>query len=99
MRAIVLAVTRHAFTGEDGREVALCKVHYLGDEYDGKDGRGLGVLNISGGLELWEVFETVPGVYNLEFGQRPGRHGRPVLTLQGAELVESLEGVLSSGEV
>lgn len=97
MKAIVLAVTRHAFTGEDGREVALCKVHYLGDEYIEEDARGLGVLNISGGLDLWDNFQTVPGVYQLEFGQRPGRYGRPMVTLQGAELVESLEGVLSSG--
>lgn len=97
MRAIVLAVTRHQFTADDGREVALCKVHYLGDEFDSDDARGLGVLNISGDVELWQQFEVVPGVYDLEFGQRPGRHGRPIVTLQGAELVESLEGVFSSG--
>lgn len=89
---LVLHVRPFDFEAEDGRQIRGSSVTYVdlsADEAPGELGRP--PLTISATTEVARSFRQVPGVYALDFRQRRGKAGKPVLTLAGGELVKPVE--------
>ena len=79
-RCLVLCARRYSFKDEGGRQVDGVTLSYLtGDREDGSDRRGMEPLTISGDQRLYSELQELPGVYELDFKQRPGKNGRPTL--------------------
>ena len=49
--------------------------------------RGADVFNISGSKDLWDACGSLPGFYDVSFGQRPGKGGRPQIRVLSLEFV------------
>lgn len=90
MSYLVLSVRPYSFEADDGRNLSGASVTYVDLEADstpGPDARSaFAPLTISAPARLASDFPSVPGVYQLDFTQRRGKGGRPVLALGGATL-------------
>ena len=49
--------------------------------------RGVDVFTISGSKELWASCENLPGFYDVDFAQRPGKGGRPQLQIRALQFL------------
>lgn len=79
-RCLVLCARRYSFKDDGGRQVDGVTLSYLtGDREEGADRRGMEPLTISGDSRLYPELQELPGVYDLDFKQRPGKNGRPTL--------------------
>ena len=89
----MLSAKRYNFTNDDGEKVAGTTLQYLDpvELVSEEARRGVEVLTISAPLELFDQLHTLPGSYDLGFRQRPGRNGRPTLTLTSAAFLEGVE--------
>lgn len=91
MKVLVVSVTLYRFAGEGGEVVEGCRVQYLDRRANRSTEKGLGVYSITCPKAMWDEFPVVPGWYELELGQRPGRHGRPQVTVEGVRFLEAAE--------
>jgi hypothetical protein len=81
-RCILLSARRYEFQDDKGKAVAGVTLTYLTDEVQTEgDTRGCQPLSVSAPLDVWPQLGTLPGVYDLDFKQRPGPKGKPTLTL------------------
>lgn len=48
---------------------------------------GVDVFNLSAPKEIWGDLATLPGVFDVDFGMRPGKGGRPSLQVRGLHFV------------
>lgn len=88
MANLVLGVRRIDFTGDDGRRVQMVKVSYVGSPESSEDVRGCLPMTVtSRNMDLFDVFRSVPGHYELNFEMRPDSKGRPMTVLTGGRLV------------
>ena len=79
-RCLVLCARRYSFKDDSQRQVDGVTLSYLtGDREEGADRRGMEPLTISGDQRLYMDLQELPGVYELDFKQRPGKNGRPTL--------------------
>lgn len=85
-RCIVMTARRYDFNDQaTGRRVEGVTLTYVtGDIEQQPDYRGYPVLQISAPMGVWPELRALPGVYAVEFRQRPGPKGRP--TLQAVNL-------------
>lgn len=92
-RVLILAARRYSFKDEtSGRLVEGTTVNYVtGDAQESADSRGLATLTISGPLDVMASLRDLPGVYEVDFKQRPGKNGRPQLQLVGVQFVRALD--------
>lgn len=91
MKCIILSARRYDFADDKGKQVAGVSVHYIeGKPLQDADERGNIPLKISATPETWGKLRDLPGVYDCDFRQRPGKDNRPTLTLTGVQFVSPL---------
>jgi hypothetical protein len=88
-RCIVLTARRYDFQDEKtGRRIEGVTLTYLtGEAEEQADYRGQAVMQIPAPADIWHQLPTIPGVYAIDFRQRPGLKGRPTLQAVGAEFL------------
>lgn len=85
---LVLSAKRFDFKNDAGEQVTGSSVTYLdveGGSINEPNRRGVEPLTIAAPIEVFQQFDQVPGFYSLDFRQRPGKNGRPTLTLVGVK--------------
>jgi hypothetical protein len=100
-KCIILSARQYDFNDKDtGRNVRGVTLNYLtADVEQEPERRGMPVLTISAAFELWPSLSVVPGVYELDLKQRPGKNGRPTLTCTGVTFIAPVDlarGLVSS---
>ena len=92
---VVLGARSYSFTDDKGKPVSGVSVTYLtGDVEQEADRKGAFPLTINGPIELAASFPALPGVYDMDFRQRPGVKGKPTLQVVGANFKHALDGFL-----
>jgi hypothetical protein len=88
-RCIVMTARRYDFNDEaTGRRVEGVTLSYVvGDVEEQQDYRGRPVMSISAPGEMWSKLRALPGVYAVDFKQRPGPKGRPTLQAVGLQFL------------
>lgn len=77
---ILLSARRYDFKDEKDKTVQGVTLQYLtGDAESTETERGCSVFTITAPFDVWLTLKNVPGVYDLDFKQRPGKGGRPTL--------------------
>lgn len=85
---LILAARRYDFADESGRRIEGVTLTYLtGDVDNASDRRGQVPLSIPAPVAVWHQLQAVPGVYGIDFRQRPGKGGRPTLQAIGLEFL------------
>jgi hypothetical protein len=92
-RCLLLHARRYDFKDETtGRKVQGVKLTYLtGDVEAGDDQIGQVPLAISAPFDVWNDLGAVPGFYDVEFRQRPGKGGKPELKAVGLDFIEPVD--------
>ena len=89
---VVLGVRDYDFIDEKGQRRSGIKVFYLDEKDDGAHSRGYLPLVLTAAHEFLSSFPVVPGVYDLEFKQKPDRRtGRVVISLRSARYVSEFD--------
>lgn len=88
---LVLNAKRYSFANDNGEKVEGTTLQYLDpEEVVTEENRcGVEVMTITAPLDFYEQLTQVPGLYDLGFKQRPGKNGRPTLTVTSARFVSS----------
>ena len=88
---LVLNAKRYSFKNDDGEQVEGTTLQYLdpSEEVDEANRRGAEVLTITAPVKFFDELHTLPGLYELVFKQRPGKNGRPTLTVTTARFLDS----------
>lgn len=104
MRCLVLGARPYDFRDDDGARVSGATVHYL-TSTPASDAGAVGFLpmNLPASAEVGDQIKAqgAPAFYDIEFGQRPGRGGRPQTTLSAVEFIGAASIVVAeppSGE-
>ncbi len=85
---LILAARRYDFKDDDGRRIEGVTLTYLtGDVDQASDRLGQVPLSIPAPVGIWHDLQAVPGVYGIDFRQRPGKGGRPTLQAVGLEFL------------
>jgi len=94
-KVIVLSVNRYSYKKEN-RQVEGCNVAYFNPSPDSifkeSDLKGSPPLSVSCDYSFYDRFRVVPGIYELDFRQRPGQNNRPTNSLgDEVKFLSSLE--------
>lgn len=93
---VLLSARRYDFTGTDGGQVVGVTLTYLtGDVENSPDNRGAAPLSITAPVDLYAQLGPLPGLYDMDFKQRPGKGGKPTLQCTGVRFQTALDGLLS----
>ena len=89
---LLLSARRYDFKDDGGKQVEGVTLTYITEnvETDG-DTRGCQPLSVVGAAALWPKLADVPGVYDLDFKQRPGPKGKPTLQLVGMKYRSAID--------
>lgn len=81
----VIYANKFQFTNENtGQLVQGVSVTYLpNDPIQAENSRGKQPLKLSTKFDQWSNIEQVPGVYEMDFGMKAGKGGKPEMTLEG----------------
>ncbi len=92
---ILLSARRYDFKDEaTGKTVQGVNLQYVTRERDDSDDqRGCLMFTISAPFEVWEQLKAIPGVYDMDFKQRPGKGGRPTLQCVSATYKGSFDAL------
>lgn len=92
MKCIILSARRYDFEDATSKKhVQGVTVNYIeGKPLQEADERGSFPLKITGTPETWGKLAVLPGVYECDFRQRPGKDNRPTLTLTDVHFVSPL---------
>lgn len=67
MECAVVRVNRYNFEDEKtGNVFQGVNIQFLGDVEENKDVKGIEVGKISGDLQIYDMFDKVPGIYSIE---------------------------------
>ena len=92
---IVLSARQYDFEDDKGKHIQGVTINYLTGEVEAAgDRRGVFPFSINAPADVHAALKALPGVYELEFKQRPGPKGRPVVQVVGAKLRQALDGML-----
>jgi hypothetical protein len=92
---IVLNSRSYDFTDDQGKIVKGSNVTYLtGDVEASTQLKGVSTMTVSATDEVMSQLQELPGVYELDFKQRPGKNNRPTLTLTACKFMKALTGFL-----
>jgi hypothetical protein len=92
---IVLSAREYDFEDEKGKQIKGVTINYLtGDVESDHDRRGVFPFTINAPADVHHALKALPGVYQLDFKQRPGLKGRPVVQVVAAKLVQALDGMM-----
>lgn len=91
-KALILAARRFDFADDkSGKQVEGVSLTYLtGDVESSADSRGCQPMTVTGPVDVFASLRDVPGLYSVEFKQRPGRNGRPTLQCVGLDFVQAV---------
>lgn len=87
---VVLGVRRYSFRNEQGQQVEGMRVTYLDALEDSTNAKGFSPLTIGCDNSRWNEFSRVPGMYDLDFRQRPDSKGKPVLVLGESRFLQDV---------
>lgn len=88
---IVIGTSPFDLVDDNGQRVQGVKVYYLdNDQEDSNGAKGFFPLNLSIMGDHVSKFQSVPGIYDLEFKQKRDKYGKPSLSLRNVEFVESV---------
>jgi len=98
---LVLNAKRYSFKNDDGEQVEGTTLQYVepGELVEEENRRGAEVLTITAPVDFFGQLHTLPGLYDLAFRQRPGKNGRPTLTVTSARFLAGSELVSEVGRV
>jgi hypothetical protein len=90
---LVLNAKRYSFKNDDGEQIEGTTLQYLepGELVAEVNRRGADVMTITAPVDFYDQLSTLPGVYDLGFKQRPGKNGRPTLTVTSARFLSAAE--------
>lgn len=90
---LVLNAKRYSFANDDGEKVEGTTLQYLepAELVAEENRRGAEVMTITAPVEFYDQLPTLPGLYDLGFRQRPGKNGRPTLTVTSARFLAGAE--------
>lgn len=99
-RCVVLTARRYDFKDDDGRRIEGVTLTYVtGDAETQPDYRGRSVMSIPAPSDVWHQLRSIPGVYAVDFRQRPGPKGRPTLQAVAAEFIADADFSIFEGFV
>jgi hypothetical protein len=94
-KCLLLSARKYDFE-DNGKRVEGVSLVYLTDNIETTgDRRGCEPLKISAPLDVLPHLQAVPGVYQMDFKQRPGKNGRPTLQVVSVAFVEARDAFLS----
>ena len=97
-RCIVLTASRYDFKDDEGKRIEGVTLTYLTGEPESQpDYRGRAVMSIPAPMDIWHQLAAIPGVYGIDFRQRPGPKGRPTLQAVGAEFIAEADFAMFDG--
>lgn len=90
---LVLNAKRYSFANDEGEKVEGTTLQYLepGELVAEENRRGAEVLTITAPVDFFDQLPTLPGIYDLNFRQRPGKNGRPTLAVTSARFLSGAE--------
>ena len=90
---LVLNAKRYSFANDDGEKAEGTTLQYLepGELVAEENRRGAEVLTITAPVDFFDQLPTLPGLYDMHFRQRPGKNGRPTLTVTSARFLAAAE--------
>jgi hypothetical protein len=89
MQVLILGARRMNFQGNNGY-VDVTKVTYIEGKPEYTEGqKGFLPMTVTADVYVFGSI-TEPGIYEVEFRQRPDSKGRPVLSMSHAELIEAV---------
>lgn len=89
---VLLSARRYDFKDDAGKQVEGVTLTYITDNVETEgDTRGCQPMSVVGELAVWSKLDTVPGLYDLDFKQRPGPKGKPTLKLVDMKFVGPVE--------
>jgi hypothetical protein len=95
---VLLSARRYDFKDDAGKQVEGVTLTYITENVETEgDTRGCQPLSVAGASSVWSKLGAVPGIYDLDFKQRPGPKGKPTLQLVDVKFKEALE--LGFGDV
>lgn len=96
---ILLYARRYDFKDEAGKTVQGVNLQYLtGDLESSENEQGYPMITISAPFDVWGQLQAVPGVYDMEFKQRPGAKGRPTLQCVSASFREPFNAIIKQSK-
>lgn len=94
MKVLIIGAKRYSFINKDtGEHISGLNVHYLDPAYreDNNNTKGLLPIKITALDKVFDQLSEIPGIYEVDFRQRPGQGSKPVLTLVNAILIKPVE--------
>lgn len=89
---VLLSARRYDFKDDAGKQVEGVTLTYITENVETEgDTRGCQPLSVAGASSVWSKLGAVPGVYDLDFKQRPGPKGKPTLQLVDVKFKEAIE--------
>lgn len=90
-RCLVLSARQYDFKDDAGKQISGVTVNYLTlDQPTDSATRGCPPMTISAPVAVWRDLDVLPGYYDLDFRQRPGKGGKPTLMVVAGKLIEPL---------
>lgn len=91
-QCVLLSARRYDFKDDAGKQVEGVTLTYLTENVETEgDTRGCQPLSIAGASSVWSKLAVVPGVYDMDFKQRPGPKGKPTLQLVDMKFISPVE--------
>lgn len=92
---VLLSARQYNFTDDAGKSVQGVTLTYItGDVDSSGPRRGCAPMSVNAVPEVFAQLDAVPGLYDVDFRQRPGKGGRPTLTATALKLRSPLDGLL-----
>jgi len=88
---LVLHAKTYDFQSDRGERLSGVKVSYVDQAEDSPTQKGFPVMTITGDISIMNQISNLPGLYNLDFRQKPNSKGQPTLVLQGAAFSNSVD--------
>lgn len=94
-KCVILSARAYDFEDARNQHIKGVSLTYLtGDSEDSDQRRGVFPMTVSATSDVFRSITALPGVYELDFKQRPGRQGKPSLAVVGARLCTPLTSLL-----
>jgi len=89
---VLLSARRYDFKDDGGKQVEGVTLTYITENVETEgDTRGCQPMSVAGAASVWSKLGAVPGIYDLDFKQRPGPKGKPTLQLVDVKFVSPVE--------
>lgn len=91
-QCVLLSARRYDFKDDAGKQVEGVTLTYITENVETEgDTRGCQPLSVAGESSVWSKLGAVPGLYDMDFKQRPGPKGKPTLKLVDVKFIGRVE--------